>query len=88
MNNKNNSSIVDKILYGGDYEEIQVTLKLKRNIALVGRLIAYHQNMKTFDDFVSEEIRQTILAIGPDLLNENHSLKEYSKRLLEGEEEI
>jgi hypothetical protein len=52
------------------YEEIQVTLRLKKSIAFVGRLIAYQQN-KTFDDFVSEEFRQVILAIGPDHLNDN-----------------
>jgi len=45
------------------FEEIQVTLTLKRNIAFVGRLISYQQN-KTFDEFVSEEIRQAILSIG------------------------
>jgi hypothetical protein len=42
--------------------------------------------LKSFDDFVNEEIRQTILATGPDLLRENQSLEEYAKRLLEGEE--
>ena len=45
------------------FEEIQVTLTLKRNIAFVGRLISYQQN-KTFEEFVSEEIRQAILSIG------------------------
>ena len=67
------------------YEEIQVTLRLKKSIAFVGHLIAYQQN-KTFDDFVSEEFRQVILAIGPDHLNDNQPLKEYAKHLrLEGE---
>ena len=82
----NNSSIIDKILYG-DYEKIQVTLTLKRNNAFVGRLVSYQQN-KTFDEFVSEEVRQAILATGPDHLNSNQSLKEYAKQLLElnGEE--
>jgi small nuclear ribonucleoprotein (snRNP)-like protein len=84
-NYSNYSLFVDKIL-SGPYEEIQVIVKLKKNIALVGRLIAYHQNLKSFDDFVNEEIRQTILAIGPDILSENQSLEEYAKRLLEGEE--
>lgn len=67
--------------------EIKVTLTLKRNIAFVGRLISYQQN-KTFDEFVSEEIRQAILATGPDHLNSNQSLKEYAKQLLDqnGEE--
>ena len=69
-----------------DFEEIQVTLTLKRNIAFVGRLIAYQQNKKSFDDFVSEEIRQAILSIGPDQLNSNQPLKEYAQHLLEGEE--
>ena len=67
------------------YEEIQVTLRLKKNIAFVGRLISYQQN-KTFDNFVSEEIRQAILAIGPDHLNSNQPLKEYAHHLLECEE--
>ena len=68
-----------------EFEEIQVTLTLKRNIAFVGRLISYQQN-KTFDEFVSEEIRQAILSIGPDQLNSNQPLKEYAQHLLEGEE--
>jgi hypothetical protein len=76
MNNKNDHTL---------YEEIKVTLRLKKNIAFVGRLISYQEN-KTFDDFVSDEIRQSILAIGPDLLNDNQPLKEYAKNLLEGEE--
>ena len=57
MNNP--PSIVDKILYP-DYEKIQVTLTLKKNIAFVGRLISYQQK-KSFDEFVSEEKRQAIL---------------------------
>ena len=81
--NNSNSSIVDKILYdAGDFEEIQVTLRLKKNIAFVGRLISY-QYSKSFDEFVSEEIIQAILSIGPDYLNSNQSLKEYSKQLLD-----
>jgi hypothetical protein len=56
------------------FEEIQVTLTLKRNIAFVGRLISYQQQ-KSFDEFVSEEIRQAILSIGPDHLNANQPLK-------------
>jgi hypothetical protein len=68
-----------------EYEKIQVTLKLKKNIAFVGRLISY-QEKKSFDNFVREEIRQAILAIGPDHLNANQPLKEYAKNLLEGEE--
>ena len=67
------------------FEEIQVTLTLKRNIAFVGRLISYQQN-KTFEEFVSEEIRQAILSIGPDHLNNNLPLKEYAQHLLEVEE--
>jgi hypothetical protein len=81
--NNSNSSIIDKILYdAGDFEEIQVTLRLKKNIAFVGRLISYQYN-KSFDEFVSEEIIQAILSIGPDYLNSNQSLKEYSKQLLD-----
>jgi small nuclear ribonucleoprotein (snRNP)-like protein len=44
-NNSSYSSFVDKIL-SGPYEEIQVIVKLKKNIALVGRLIAYHQKLE------------------------------------------
>ena len=82
MNNP--PSIVDKILYA-DYEKIQVTLTLKKNIAFVGRLISYQQK-KSFDEFVSEEKRQAILSIGPNHLNNNLPLKEYAQHLLEGEE--
>jgi hypothetical protein len=82
MNNP--PSIVDKILYA-DYEKIQVTLTLKNNIAFVGRLTSYQQK-KSFDEFVSEEIRLAILSIGPDHLNNNLPLKEYAQHLLEGEE--
>ena len=80
-NNNNNSSnfCVDK------EEKIQVTLSLKKNIAFVGRLISYQYN-KSFDEFVSEELRQAILSIGPDHLNNNLPLKEYAQHLLEGEE--
>ena len=82
----NNPSIVDKILFdAGGYEEIQVTLRLKKNIAFVGRLISYQYN-KSFDEFVTDEIRQSILSIGPDHLNSNLPLKEYAQHLLEEEE--
>ena len=67
------------------YEEIQVTLTLKKNISFVGRLISYQQN-KSLDEFVSEEIRQAILEIGPDHLNSTQPLKEYAKHLLLEEE--
>ena len=81
--NNSNSSIVDKILYdAGDFEEIQVTLRLKKNIAFVGRLISYQYN-KSFDEFVSEEIIQAILSISTATFNSNQSLKEYSKQLLD-----
>ena len=84
MNNP--PSIVDKLLYNaGDFEEIQVTLRLKKNVAFIGRLISYQYN-KSFDEFVSEEIRQAILSIGPDHLNNNLPLNEYAQHLLEGEE--
>ena len=79
INNNDNSNYF--------FEEIHITLTLKRNIAFVGCLISYQQN-KTFDEFVSEEVRQAILATGPDHLNSNQSLKEYTKQLLDqnGEE--
>ena len=79
--------LIPIFFFVGEEEEIEVTLTLKRNIAFVGRLISYQQN-KTFDEFVSEEIRQAILATGADHLNSNQSLKEYAKQLLDqnGEE--
>ena len=79
MNNNNNSNS------NYFFEEIKVTLTLKKNIAFVRRLISYQQN-KSFNDFVSEEVRQAILSIGPNHLNSNQSLKEYAQYLLEGEE--
>jgi hypothetical protein len=89
MSTSSSSSLseVDNSKFFVDKEEIKVTLTLKRNIAFVGRLISYQQN-KTFDEFVSEEIRQAILATGPDHLNSNQSLKEYAKQFLDqnGEE--
>ena len=66
-----------------DFEEIQVTLKIKKNIAEVGRLIAEYQYKGSFDKFASEEVRQAILAIGPDY---PEPVKEYANKLLEGEE--
>ena len=48
-------------------------------------LICYQYN-RSFDEFVSEEIRQAILSISPDHLNANQPLKEYAQHLLEGEE--
>lgn len=70
-----------------EYEEIQITLKLKKNIAEIGKLIAkYHYN-DSFDKFVSEEVRQAILAIGPDyFLPSAKQDKEYADKLLENEE--
>ena len=87
MSSSSSLSEVDNSYFFVDKEEIQVKLTLKRNIAFVGRLISYQQN-KTFDEFVSEEVRQAILATGPDHLNANKSLKEYAKQLLDqnGEE--
>jgi hypothetical protein len=55
-NNNTNYHIHKQTNNHTPYEEIKVTLKLKKNIAFVGRLISYQQN-KTFDSFVSEEIR-------------------------------
>ena len=66
-----------------EYEEIPVVLKLKKNIAIVGRLIAEYKYSSSFDKFASEEIRQAILAIGPDYPIQ---IREYANRLVEKEE--
>ena len=57
--NNNNSSIVDKILYGV-YEKIQVTLTLKKNIAFLGSY--FIQKFKPLKSFY-EEIRQAIMDL-------------------------
>jgi hypothetical protein len=66
-----------------EYQEIPVVWKLKKNIAIVGRLIAEHKYNGSFDRFASEEIRQAILAIGPDY---PEPIKEYANRLVEKED--
>ena len=70
------------------YEEISVTLKLKKNIAQVGRLIAkrYDDN-EDFDQFVSEEVSKMILALStmPEFPDE---LKQQIQKLLEEENEM
>ena len=66
-----------------DYEEIPVVLRLKKNIAVVGSLIAEYKYNGSFDKFASEEIRQAILSIGPDY---PEPVKEYANRLVEKEE--
>jgi hypothetical protein len=45
-----------------NFEEIQVNLKLNKNIAQVGRLIAKH-NDEDFDKFISEEVSKIIFAL-------------------------
>jgi hypothetical protein len=66
-----------------EYQEIPVVLRLKKNIAIVGRLIAEYKYSGSFDKFASEEIRQAILAIGPDYPK---PIKGYANRLVENEE--
>jgi hypothetical protein len=66
-----------------EYDEITVTLKLKKNIMIVGRLIAEYRHNGSFDKFASEEIRQTILAIAPDYPIQ---IKDYANKLVENEE--
>lgn len=76
--------ITSQIGNDDDFEEIQVTLKLKKNIAEVGRLIAKYRYKESFDDFASEEVRQAILATGPD--GYPKQIREYANKFLEGEE--
>jgi hypothetical protein len=66
-----------------DIEEIPIVLRLKKNIAIVGRLIAEYKHNGSFDKFASEEIRQAILAIAPDYPIQ---VREYANRLVENEE--
>lgn len=66
-----------------EYQEIPVVLKLKKNIAIVGRLIAEYRYKGSFDRFASEEVRQAILAIGPDY---PEPIKEYANKIVESEE--
>ena len=66
-----------------EFEEITVTLCLKKSIAIVGKLIAEYRYKGYFDRFASEEIRQAILAIGPDY---PEPVKDYANRLVEKEE--
>jgi hypothetical protein len=66
-----------------EYDEVIVTIKLKKNIMIVGRLIAEYRYQGSFDRFASEEIRQAILAIGPDY---PEPVKERANKLVENEE--
>ena len=77
-------SSIEKEKQEEEYEEIPVTLKLKKNIAIVGRLITEYRYKGSFDAFASEEIRQAILAIGPDYPKE---VREYVNKLVEKEVE-
>jgi hypothetical protein len=45
-----------------DIQKIDVNLRLKKNVAQVGRLIAKH-NDEDFDKFISEEVSKIILAL-------------------------
>jgi hypothetical protein len=65
-----------------EYQEIPVVLELKKNIAIVGRLISEYKYNGSFDKFASEEIRQAIVAIGPDY---PEPIKEYANKLVEKE---
>lgn len=80
--NKNNNN--NNKYHQEEYEEITVTLKLKKNIAIVGRLITEYKYKGSFDRFASEEIRQSILAIGPDYPGPE-PVKDYANRLVENE---
>jgi hypothetical protein len=66
-----------------EYDKTIVTLKLKKNIMIVGRLIAEYKYNGSFDKFASEEIRQAILAIAPDYPIQ---IKDYANKLVENEE--
>ena len=80
-----------------EYVEIPVVLKLKKNIAQVGKLIAEYHYKGSFDAFVSEEVRQAIIAtLGPpptppgpreeDYPSLSANTREYINKLLQGEE--
>ena len=63
-----------------EFQEIPIILRLKKNIAIVGRLIAEYRYNGSFDAFASEEIRQAILAIGPDYPEQ---VKDFANKLVE-----
>lgn len=58
-------------------------MRLRKNIAIVGKLIAEYRYKGSFDEFASEEVRQAILAIGPDY---PEPVKDYANKLVENEE--
>jgi hypothetical protein len=75
-----------------DIQKIDVNLRLKKNVAQVGRLIAKH-NDEDFDKFISEEVSKIIYTLSessstiltpPPISDE---LKQQIHKLLEGEKE-
>ena len=60
MNNKIINNVNDN---NNNFERIQVNLKLNKNIAQVGRLIAKYYESEDFDKFISEEVSKIIFSI-------------------------
>ena len=60
MNDKMINNVNDN---NNNVEEIQVNLKLNKNIAQVGRLIAKYYDNEDFDKFISDEVSKIIFSI-------------------------
>ena len=90
MNDKMINNVNDN--NNNNFEEIQVNLKLNKNIAQVGRLIAKYYD-EDFDKFISEEVSKIIYTLAessstmltPPLISDE--LKQNIHKLLEGEKE-
>jgi len=83
MNDKMINNVNDN---NNNFEEIQVNLKLNKNIAQVGRLIAKYYDNEDFDKFISEEVSKIIMALStmPEFPDE---LKQHIQKKLLMEEE-
>ena len=77
--------------YVDDYEDISVTLRLKKNFAYVLRLLAKHYDEGDIDKFTSEEVSKIICALaessstilGPSISDE---LEQHIQSLLKDEQ--
>ena len=71
-----------------EMEQIPITLRLNKNVAQVGRLIAKHyDDNEDFDKFISGEVSKIIYALStiPEFPDE---LKQQIQKLLEEENEM
>lgn len=63
---------------------MRCVVKLKRNVAILGQLIAEYRYNGDFNSFVSEELRQSIIAIGSEGITPTK--RDYADKLLEKED--